>query len=104
MLDVSSSSSGQSEGGALRLATSQEPPTRRSLCSDQRSNGASRPLLVALAGLVLAFALLGPSAAVAKQGGTDRPIAAKESGTNVIDVATGAFVVDVTGTGPISGR
>jgi hypothetical protein len=56
------------------------------------------PTVVALAGLVLAFAMLGPSAAVAKQGGTDRPIAAKQSGTNVIDVATGAFVINLVGT------
>ena len=56
------------------------------------------PIVLVLAGLVLALAALGPSAAVAKQGGTDRPIAATEAGTNVIDVATGAFVVDVAGT------
>ena len=56
------------------------------------------PTAVALAGLVLAFAVLAPSAAVAKQGGTDRPIAAKQSGTNVIDVASGAYVIDATGT------
>lgn len=56
------------------------------------------PIVVALAGLVLAIAALGPSAAVAKQGGTDRPVAATESGTIVVDVASGAFVVDVAGT------
>ena len=55
------------------------------------------PTVVALAGLVLAFVVLGSSAAVAKPGGTDRPIAAKESGTNVIDLASGAFVIDVAG-------
>ena len=62
------------------------------------------PVVVALAGLVLALALLGPSAAVAKPGGTDRPITATESGTNVIDVASGAFVVDVTGTASHLGK
>jgi hypothetical protein len=56
------------------------------------------PIVLVLAGLVLALAALGPSAAVAKQGGTDRPISETASGTNVIDVATGAFVVDVAGT------
>ncbi len=56
------------------------------------------PTAVALAGLVLAFAVLGPSAAVAKQGGTDRPVTTKEAGSNVIDLATGAFVIDVAGT------
>jgi len=52
---------------------------------------------IALAGLVLAFALLGPSAAVATKGGTDRPIKGSSSGTTVSDVATGAFVMDTTG-------
>jgi hypothetical protein len=47
---------------------------------------------------MLAFAVLGPSAAVANQGGADRPIAAKESGTNVIALASGAFVIDAAGT------
>ncbi len=56
------------------------------------------PKVVALIGLVLALAVLGPSAAFAKQGGTDRPIVAKESGINVIDLPSGAFVVDVAGT------
>lgn len=55
------------------------------------------PAVLALVGLVLAFALAGPSAAAAKQGGTDRPIAVKQSGTNVIDLATGAYVIDATG-------
>ena len=62
------------------------------------------PVVVALAGLVLALALLGPSAASAKPGGTDRPVAATESGTNVIDVASGAFVVDVVGTSSHLGK
>lgn len=52
---------------------------------------------VALAGLVLAFAALGPSAAVAKKGGSDRPIKDDSSGTLVLDVATGSFVIDATG-------
>jgi hypothetical protein len=56
------------------------------------------PTVLALAGLVLALALASPLAADAKQGGTDRPIAVKQAGTNVIDVASGAFVIDVTGT------
>ena len=59
--------------------------------------GASRKA-VALTGLVLALAVLSPSSAVAKQAGTDRPVAAKQSGTNVIDLPTGDFVIDVAGT------
>ena len=39
------------------------------------------PTPVAVAGLVLALAVLGPSAAVAKQGGTDRPVKGTTSGT-----------------------
>ncbi len=54
-------------------------------------------LLGTLAGLVLAVAVLGPSAAVAKKGGTDRPIKDHSSGTTVLDLADLTFVSDATG-------
>lgn len=54
-------------------------------------------MAVALAGLVLAFAALGPAAAVAKEGGTDRPFKDTESGTTIFNTLTGSFVIDTTG-------
>ncbi|HEV8176124.1 MAG TPA: hypothetical protein VGP44_00405 [Gemmatimonadales bacterium] len=56
------------------------------------------PKAITLVGLVLAVAVLGPSAAVAKKGGTDRPIKDHSSGTTVLDLGTLAFVTDATGT------
>ena len=84
-------------GGAPRLPAFKSPHKEVVVFRPTLKRGPS-PQAVALAGLALAFAALGPSAAVAKQGGTDRPIAAKQSGTNVIDVASGSFVIDVAGT------
>ena len=52
---------------------------------------------IALAGLVLALAILSPASALAKRGGTDRPLKATISGTVSLTVGTGAFTSDVTG-------
>lgn len=52
---------------------------------------------IALAGLVLALAVLSPASALAKPGGTDRPFKATIAGTVSLTVATGEFTSDVTG-------
>jgi hypothetical protein len=52
---------------------------------------------LALAGVVLVFAALGASAAVAKKGGTNRPIKTTASGTSVLNLRAGAFVQDLKG-------
>jgi hypothetical protein len=52
---------------------------------------------VALAGLVLALALLSPASALANTGGTDRPIKGSGTGTISLDPATGAFTGVVPG-------
>lgn len=59
--------------------------------------GGLSPKAIALVGLVLAVAALGPSAAIAKKGGTDRPIKDDSSGTTVFDLATLDVVADTTG-------
>ena len=58
--------------------------------------GASRKA-VALAGLVLALAVLSPASALANAGGTDRPIKGAGTGTISLDPATGAFTGVVPG-------
>ncbi len=52
---------------------------------------------VALAALVLAFAVLSPASAPAKAGGTDRPMEGSGSGTITLDPVTGAFTGVVPG-------
>ena len=52
---------------------------------------------VALAGLVLAFAILSPASALANTGGTDRPVTGAGTGTVSLDPVTGAFTGDVPG-------
>ena len=52
---------------------------------------------VAVAGLVLAFAILSPASSLAKTGGTDRPVTGAGTGTISLDPATGAFSGDVPG-------
>ena len=52
---------------------------------------------MALAGLVLALAILSPAAALANAGGTDRPLPASWSQTTSLDPATGAVVSDGAG-------
>jgi hypothetical protein len=81
-----------------------EPPRRRAVMFSSMHRRGFLRTAVALAGLVLAVALLGPSAAVAKKGGTDRPLKDRESGTTVLDLATGAFVSDTTGVASHLGR
>ena len=60
-----------------------------------------------LAGAVLAFALLGASAALADTGGTNRPFQATLSGSSVADfstLSTGSLVQDLTGNESHLGR
>jgi hypothetical protein len=52
---------------------------------------------IALAGLVLALAVLSPASALAKPKGTDRPLKATISGTVSLTVATGVFTSDASG-------
>jgi hypothetical protein len=52
---------------------------------------------IALASLALALAILSPASAVAKVGGTDRPVKGTASGSARINLSTGAFSGDVTG-------
>ena len=62
--------------------------------------------VIMIAGLVLAVGVLAPVGALAKAGGTDRPIKDNSSGTSVVDLATApfGFVSDVTGVGSHLGR
>ena len=57
-----------------------------------------------LAGAVLAFALLGASAALADTGGTNRPFQATLSGSSAADLSTGSLVQDLTGNESHLGR
>jgi hypothetical protein len=50
-----------------------------------------------IAGLILAVGALAPAGALAKAGGTDRPIKDTSSGTISVDPATLAFTADTTG-------
>jgi hypothetical protein len=59
---------------------------------------------ILIAGLTLAVGVLAPVGALAKPGGTDRPIKGGSSGTTVLDLATLGFVSDATGTGSHLGR
>ena len=59
---------------------------------------------VALAGLVLAFAILSPASALAKTAGTDRPVTGAGTGTVSLDPVTGAFTGDVPGTSSQLGK
>ena len=58
--------------------------------------GSSRKI-VALAGLVLALAVLSPASALANAGGTDRPIKGAGTGAITLNPATGAFTGAVPG-------
>ena len=55
------------------------------------------PKAVALAGAVLALAVLSPASAVATAGGTDLPIKGSGTGTISLDPASGAFTGVVPG-------
>jgi hypothetical protein len=59
--------------------------------------GASRNV-IALAGMVVVFAVLSPASALANAGGIDRPIKGAGTGTISLDPATGAFTGVVPGT------
>jgi hypothetical protein len=52
---------------------------------------------IALAGLVLALAILSPASALADAGGTTRPVKGTVSGTAALNLVTGNFAVDVGG-------
>lgn len=60
--------------------------------------------VVAVPCVVLAFAALGASGAVAQTGGTNRPIKGTVSGPSVLDLSTGSFVQDLKGTESHLGR
>ena len=53
--------------------------------------------MIALAGLVVALAVVSPASALANAGGTDRPIKGGGTGTISLDPATGAFTGVVPG-------
>jgi hypothetical protein len=59
---------------------------------------------ITLAGLVLVVAALGSAPALAKAGGADRPVKATISGTNSLNVQTGAVAGDFTGVASHVGR
>jgi hypothetical protein len=50
-----------------------------------------------IATVVVALAALAPASALAKTGGTDRPLRGTESGTTTLNLATGAASADFTG-------
>jgi len=52
---------------------------------------------IVIAGLILAVAAIAPVGALAKAGGTDRPIKDTSSGTISVDLATLTFTADTTG-------
>lgn len=53
----------------------------------------------ALAGLVLAIAVVSPGAALGAQGGTDRPLNLSATGTGVLNLQTGQSSIVLTGNG-----
>jgi hypothetical protein len=53
---------------------------------------------ITLAGLALALAALSPASALAKAGGTDRPVKGTASGTARFNVPTSSFTVEFGGT------
>jgi hypothetical protein len=59
---------------------------------------------IMIAGLVLTLGVLAPATALAKAGGTDRPIQGKGSGTTVLDLPTLTFTSDATGVVSHMGR
>lgn len=59
---------------------------------------------LALAGLVLAIAVLSPTAALAGKGGTDRPMKFSETGTGVTNLGTGQVSINLTGQGTHYGQ
>jgi len=59
---------------------------------------------IMLAGLVFALAALSPAAALAKAGGTDRPLKGSGSGTLTLNLQTGAFAYDATEVDSHSGK
>lgn len=58
----------------------------------------------ALAGLVLAIAVISPATAQAATGGTDRPFKFSETGTGVTNLATGQVSIALTGHGTHFGQ
>ena len=58
----------------------------------------------ALAGLVLAIAVVNPGAALAAKGGTDRPFKFSETGTGVTNLGTGQVSINLTGLGTHFGQ
>jgi hypothetical protein len=52
---------------------------------------------ILITGLVLALGVLAPATALAKAGGTDRPIQGNGSGTTVLDLPSLTFTADATG-------
>lgn len=52
---------------------------------------------IALAGLALALAILSPASALAKAGGTDRPVKGTVSGNAQVNLLTGDWAVDFAG-------
>ena len=59
---------------------------------------------IMIAGLILAVAALSTIGALAKPGGTDRPIKDDESGTSVLDLGSLTFTTDTTGNTSHLGR
>jgi len=58
----------------------------------------------ALVGLVLAIAVVSPGAALAAEGGTDRPFKFSETGAGETNLATGQVSIDLTGNGTHFGK
>ena len=59
---------------------------------------------LALAGLVLAIAVLSPATALAGKGGTDRPLKFSETGAGVSNLGTGQVSIALTGHGTHFGQ
>jgi hypothetical protein len=59
---------------------------------------------IMLLGLALTVAALSPAAALAKAGGTDRPLTGSGSGTLTLNLPTGAFASDATEVDSHSGK
>jgi len=63
-----------------------------------------RTHLMATAAFFLVLAALAPTSALAKAGGTDRPISASGPGSTTANLATGTFVFEFSGTGSHVGK
>ena len=81
---------------ATRPALSNEPNTEEVIMSIRK--------VMTLAGLALAVAAFSPAAALAKAGGTDRPISASGPGRTTANLATETFVFEFSGTGSHLGK